>query len=93
MVSKKFKPRIKARIRKNKQAVNKTINNFFEWIKGSKLVELKECNTVYDPVRPELDNDLELVMAEKFMALSIKEKCTLLCVLLLPIKFLQVLRS
>ena len=55
-LKKKFKPRIKARIRKNKQILSKNIDNFFEWIKGAELVELKECNTDEDPVRPELDN-------------------------------------
>ena len=53
---KKFKPRIKARIRKNKQKLNKNIDTFFGWVKGAKLIELKKCNTEEDPVRPELDN-------------------------------------
>ena len=53
---KKFKPRIKARIRKNKQILNKNIDTFFGWVKGAKLIELKKCNTEEDPVRPELDN-------------------------------------
>ena len=53
--SKKFKPRIKARIRKNKQILNKNIDTFFDWVKGAELVELKECNVEEDPVRPELD--------------------------------------
>ena len=52
----KLKPRIKARIRKNKQVIHKNINNFFDWIKGAELVELKRCNTEEDPIRPELDN-------------------------------------
>ena len=52
----KFKPRIKAHIRKNKQILNRNIDNFFDWIKGAELVELEECNTSEDPVRPELDN-------------------------------------
>ena len=30
--AKKFKPRIKARIRKNKQVLNKTIDSFFGWL-------------------------------------------------------------
>ena len=55
-VTKKFKPRIKARIRKNKRLIGKNIDNFFDWIKGAELVELKKCNTNEDPVRPELDN-------------------------------------
>ena len=53
---KNFKSRIKARIRKNKSIINKNIGNFFDWIKGAELVELKKCNTDEDPVRPELDN-------------------------------------
>jgi len=53
---KKLKPRIKARIRKNKQLINKNVDDFFDWIKGAELVELQECNTTEDPVRPELDN-------------------------------------
>ena len=57
ILDKTFKPRIKARIRKNKQILNKNIDNFFGWVKGAKLVELKECNTSEDPVRPELDNE------------------------------------
>ena len=56
IIKKKFRPRIKARIRKNKQLLNKNVDNFFDWIKGAELVELKECNTNEDPVRPELDN-------------------------------------
>ena len=55
-LKKKFKPRIKARIRKNRQIISKNIDNFFEWIKGAELIELKKCNVEEDPVRPELDN-------------------------------------
>jgi hypothetical protein len=54
---KTFKPRLKARLRKNRQTLSKNIDNFFGWIKGAKLIELKECNTEEDPVRPELDNE------------------------------------
>ena len=56
-MNKKFNPRIKARLRKNRQVLSKNIDNFFGWIKGAKLVELKECNIEEDPVRPELDNN------------------------------------
>ena len=56
ILKKKFKPRIKARIRKNKQIINKNLDNLFGWIKGAELVELNKCNTDEDPVRPELDN-------------------------------------
>ena len=56
ILKKKFNSRIKARIRKNKQIINKNIDSFFDWIKGAELIELKNCNTEEDPVRPELDN-------------------------------------
>ena len=55
-LKKKLRPRIKARIRKNKQIINKNLTNFFDWVKGAELVELKKCNTDEDPVRPELNN-------------------------------------
>src|SRR5210317_1149978 len=46
---KNFKPRVKARIRKNRQIINKNLDNFFDWVKGAKLVELNECDTNEDP--------------------------------------------
>jgi len=64
-MKKKFNPRIKARIRKNKQILNKKIDNFFGWVKGAKLVELKECNVEEDPVRPELDNEFRTGFGRK----------------------------
>ena len=56
-MKKKFNPRIKARLRKNRQVLSKNIDNLFGWVKGAKLVELIECNIEEDPVRPELDNN------------------------------------
>ena len=64
-MKKKFNPRIKARIRKNKQVLNKKIDNFFGWVKGAKLVELKECNVEEDPVRPELNNEFRTGFGRK----------------------------
>ena len=64
-MKKKFNPRIKARLRKNKQVLNKKIDNFFGWVKGAKLVELKECNVEEDPVRPELDNEFRTGFGRK----------------------------
>tara|TARA_B100000965_G_scaffold370656_1_gene358953 strand:+ start:1011 stop:1571 length:561 start_codon:yes stop_codon:yes gene_type:complete len=51
-----FKKRIKARFRKSKKDLKKNVKFFFAWVRGAKLVELKECETSKDPVRPELDN-------------------------------------
>ena len=72
--TKKFKPRIKARIRKNKQLINKNIDNLFDWIKGAELVELKDCNTKEDPVRPELDNSFRTSFGRKIYGVKYKEE-------------------
>ncbi len=69
-MKKKFNPRIRARLRKNKQVLNKNIDNFFSWIKGAKLVELKECNTNEDPVRPELDNKFRTGFGRKIFGVE-----------------------
>ena len=74
ILKRKFKPRIKARIRKNKQIINKNIDNIFAWIKGAELVELKECNTQEDPVRPELDNDFRTGYGRKIYGVKYKEE-------------------
>ena len=71
---KNFKPRIKARLRKNRQVLNKNIDNFFGWIKGAKLVELKECNTGEDPVRPELDNEFRTGYGRKIYGVEYQEE-------------------
>ena len=68
----KFRPRIKARVRKNKIALNRNIENFFDWIKGAELVELKECNVEEDPVRPELDNIFRRSYGRKIFGVKYK---------------------
>ena len=72
--TKKFKPRIKARLRKNKQIINKNIDNFFGWIKGAELVELKKCNTAEDPVRPELDVSFRTSNGRKIYGVKYKKE-------------------
>ena len=69
---KKFKPRLKARIRKNKRLIVKNIDNFFDWIKGAEIVELKKCNTKEDPVRPELDNKFRTSYGRKIYGVKYK---------------------
>ena len=73
ILNKKFKPRIKARIRKNRQVLNKNIDNFFGWVKGAELVELKECNPSEDPVRPELDNAFRTGYGRKIYGVKYKD--------------------
>jgi len=72
IMNKIFNPRIKARIRKNSQVLNKNIDNFFGWVKGAKLIELKECNTEEDPVRPELDNKFRTGFGRKIYGVEYK---------------------
>ena len=87
MIKKKFRPRIKARvrklglkkkiksrIRKNKQIIDKKFDNFFDWIKGAELVELKKCNTEEDPVRPELDNVFRRSYGRKIFGVKYKRE-------------------
>ena len=71
---KTFNPRLKARIRKNKQILSKNIDNFFGWVKGAKLVELKECNTREDPVRPELDNNFRTGYGRKIYGVKYQDE-------------------
>ena len=71
-MKKKFNPRIKARLRKNRQVLSKNFDNFFGWVKGAKLVELKECNTDEDPVRPELDNKFRTGYGRKIFGVEYK---------------------
>jgi hypothetical protein len=77
---KNFNPRIKARIRKNKQIIKKEINNFFDWIKGAELVVLNECNTKEDPIRPELNNEFRTNYGRKIYGVKYKnEICAVMC--------------
>ena len=78
--TKKFKPRIKARIRKNKQLISKNIDTFFDWIKGAELIELKSCNVNEDPVRPELDNKFRTSFGRKIYGVKYKKEiCAIMC--------------
>ncbi len=74
ILKKNFKPRIKARLRKNKQIFSKKVDDFFDWIKGAELVELKECNTDEDPVRPELDNVFRRSYGRKIYGVKYKNE-------------------
>ena len=70
----KFKPRLIARVRKNRQILKKNFENLFDWIKGAELVELKECNVEEDPVRPELDNIFRRSYGRKIYGVKYKEE-------------------
>ena len=66
------KLRLKARIRKSKKDINRKVDNFFEWIKGAEIVNLKSCNTDEDPIRPELDNEFRTSFGRKIYGVKYK---------------------
>ena len=68
------KYRIKARLRKGKNEIKKNVKNFFGWIKGAELIELKECDISRDPVRPELDNDFRTSYGRKIYGVKYKDE-------------------
>ena len=72
--SKRFNPRIKARIRKNKQIFSKNMEDLYGWVKGAELVELKKCNPSEDPVRPELDNNFRTGYGRKIYGVKYKNE-------------------
>ena len=74
MITTMNKYRIKARLRKGKIDIKKNVQNFFGWIKGAELIELKECDTSKDPVRPELDNDFRTSYGRKIYGVKYKEQ-------------------
>ena len=60
--------------------VKQKIDNFFDWIKGAELVELKSCNTQEDPVRPELDNKFRTSFGRKIYGVIYKKEiCAIMC--------------
>jgi len=60
--------------------IKKKINNFFEWVKGAKLVELKSCDTNEDPVRPELDVKFRTSHGRKIFGVKYKKEiCAIMC--------------
>ena len=60
--------------------VKEKFENFFEWIKGADLVELKSCNVEEDPIRPELNNDFRTSYGRKIYGVKYKnEICAIMC--------------
>jgi len=72
MIKKIFKKKIKARFRKSKKDLKINVKNFFAWVKGAELVELKECEFSKDPVRPELDNIFRTSYGRKIFGVKYK---------------------
>ena len=74
MFKQKFPRKLKVRILKSKKNINKNIKIFFDWVKGAELVELKECQTIKDPVRPELDNEFRTSYGRKIYGVKYKDE-------------------
>ena len=60
--------------------VKEKIENFFDWIKGSELVELQSCDVKEDPVRPELDINFRTSYGRKIYGVKYKKEiCAIMC--------------
>ena len=60
--------------------VKEKFEDFFDWIKGAELIELKSCDTKEDPVRPELDNNFRTSYGRKIFGVKYKnEICAIMC--------------
>ena len=63
-----------------KRQVKKKINNFFEWVEGAQLIELKSCNVKEDPVRSELDVVFRRSYGRKIYGVKYKKEiCAIMC--------------
>ena len=59
---------------KSKKNIKKNFKDFFGWVRGAKLVELKECEISKDPVRPELDNIFRTSYGRKIFGVQYKDE-------------------
>ncbi len=67
-------------MKKINKKIKEKLENFFDWIKGAELVELKTCNTKEDPVRPELDVNFRTSHGRKIYGVKYKgEICAIMC--------------
>ena len=71
---KNVKKKFKERTIKSKKDIKKNFKDFFGWVKGAKLVELKECEILKDPVRPELDNIFRTSYGRKIYGVQYKDE-------------------
>ena len=62
------------------RTIKKKIDNFFEWVKGAQLIELKSCEVREDPVRPELDIVFRRSYGRKIYGVKYKKEiCAVMC--------------
>ena len=62
------------------KVVKEKFENFFDWVKGAKLVELETCDINEDPIRPELDIRFRTSYGRKIFGVKYKnEICAIMC--------------
>ncbi len=67
-------------MKKLKLKVKEKLDNFFDWVKGAQLIELKTCSVEEDPVRPELDNNFRTSYGRKIFGVKYNnEICAIMC--------------
>ena len=67
-------------IKKFNTKVKEKVSNFFDWIKGAKLIELNSCDVKEDPVRPELDNNFRTEYGRKIYGVKYGDEiCAIMC--------------
>ena len=60
--------------------VKEKFENFFDWVKGAELIELKTCNVKEDPIRPELDINFRTSYGRKIYGVKYKKEiCAIMC--------------
>ena len=60
--------------------VKEKFNNFFDWVKGAKLVELDSCDISEAPIRPDLDIKFRTSHGRKIFGVKHNNKiCAIMC--------------
>ena len=70
LISKKFNTSIKGK----KIDIRKSVKNFFDWVKGAEIIELPNCVTTEDPVRPELNNEFRTSFGRKIYGVKYQDE-------------------
>ena len=73
-MNKEIAKNIKATFIKSKKNLKDNFKNFFDWVKGAELIELTECETSKDPVRPELDNEFRTSYGRKIFGVKFQNE-------------------
>ena len=65
--------------------IKDSVNDFFKWVKGSKLVELNNIDVSEDPVRPELTLSFRITHGRKIFGLKYNNEIeSIACVAICP---------